>query len=100
MATTSLHWNALKVFCLRRWAEPDKHQHFWASAYLTLAGLWLYPPEVAYAGVICVGLVKEIWDHFLGSGFCHHDILANLLGIGFVAILCEIFATIGRSVAA
>lgn len=100
MATTAIHWTALKGFCIRRWAEPDKRQHFWVSAHLTLAGLWLYPPEVAYGGIFLVGLLKEIWDHFLGSGFCRLDILANGLGIGFVAILCEIFAAIARSVAA
>lgn len=86
MTSPAHAWDRLKRSCRQRWQEPDKHQHFWASALLTLAALWLYPPAIAYSAVWLVGLAKEVWDHFYGSGFCRIDMLANGLGIASAAL--------------
>ncbi len=79
-------WVKLARRVRQRWREPDKQQHFWASALLSLAALWLYPPIVAFVAVGLVGLAKEVWDHFYGSGFCRIDMIANGLGIGCAAL--------------
>lgn len=30
---------------------------------------------------LAVGLLKELWDHYYGSGFCWADLVANKIGI-------------------
>lgn len=61
--------------------QDDKHQHLWYSCFILLILMpvlgWLY----GLIGTIILGLIKEIWDHFRGSGFCWYDLLANLIGI-------------------
>lgn len=62
--------------------QEDKQQHLVISGLIVaflavLFGLW--------AGVVVaggVGLAKEIWDHYYGSGFSVGDLFADALGIG------------------
>lgn len=61
--------------------EYDKRQHFAYSFVIMLAvGLWLNVWPSVFC-VLLIGLAKEVWDHFWGSGFCWIDMIANLLGI-------------------
>ncbi len=64
-----------------RLREEDKRKHLWWSLALMLACSLLLPFVGAIAAVFALGLVKECWDRYYGSGFCRWDILANTLGI-------------------
>lgn len=67
---------------LRRVREHDKQQHFGYSLVILLAlSLALGQPLLALFMTLLIGLAKEVWDHFYGSGFCWVDMLANLVGI-------------------
>ncbi|WP_077530413.1 hypothetical protein [Vreelandella utahensis] len=62
-------------------SERDKHQHFFVSLALAMTfvlGPWGVAP--ALAATLGVGLAKETWDHFWGSGFCWLDMAANAAG--------------------
>lgn len=61
--------------------EYDKRQHFFYSLALVLAAAFLAPFWLAVVSVFVIGLGKECWDHFWGSGFCWIDMVANALGI-------------------
>jgi hypothetical protein len=66
--------------------ETDKQQHFgYSLILLLLAAIWLHTWQ-AVVLVLLVGLLKEIWDHYWGSGFCWIDMAANGLGV-VVALL-------------
>lgn len=61
--------------------EADKRKHVAWSFWLTLAALVFLPGAPALVLVFLVGLAKECWDHFYGSGFCLFDMLGNALGM-------------------
>lgn len=79
---------------LQHYHEEDKRQHFgYSFVLLLLAALWLNLWSAASL-VLLIGLVKEVWDHYWGSGFCWIDMAANVLGI-LVALPCVwLFAAI------
>ena len=60
--------------------EEDKRKHIVWSFWLILVALLFLPVAEAFIAVFMIGLAKECWDHFYGSGFCLFDILGNLLG--------------------
>ena len=60
--------------------EEDKRKHIVWSFWLVLVALLFLPVAEAFIAVLMIGLAKECWDHFYGSGFCLFDILGNLLG--------------------
>jgi len=66
--------------------QQDKQQHYAVCLLLTLVSL-------PYLGLIAstlltftVGLTKEIWDEYYGTGFCWYDMLANFMG--WLSALC------------
>ena len=61
--------------------EYDKRQHFCYSLAILLLLLFLLSWPVALISTVIIGLLKEIWDHYWGSGFCWYDMAANGLGI-------------------
>ncbi|ARU54998.1 multipass membrane protein [Oleiphilus messinensis] len=65
--------------------EEDKQKHFWYSFWIVVLML----PFTSLFGAVLtsffVGVGKEIWDHFYGSGFCWYDMLANAVGITLAA---------------
>jgi len=61
--------------------QDDKHQHLWYSCVILLILIPILGWHYSLIGTIILGLAKEIWDHFCGSGFCWYDMLANVLGI-------------------
>lgn len=74
---------------LRLCGEYDKRQHFGVSLLLFGAScallmlrypLWLSLVTAALV-TLMIGLGKEVWDHFYGSGFCWFDMVANLAGV-------------------
>jgi uncharacterized protein YfiM (DUF2279 family) len=74
----------LVPFChavIKHTQEHDKRQHFGYSLALLLLGALLLPLWSAIVLVVVVGLAKECWDHYWGSGFCWLDMLANMVGI-------------------
>ena len=66
---------------LRHYHEEDKRQHFTYSFVLLLMSAFWLNLWAAVSVVLLIGLVKEVWDHFWGSGFCWLDMAANVLGI-------------------
>lgn len=60
--------------------EKDKRQHFFYSCCLLWGALLFVNVLQAFLIVLFIGLIKEIWDHFYGQGFCWKDMGANLLG--------------------
>lgn len=64
-----------------RWAEPDKQLHVRWSFWLTLAAHLFWPLHWAVLMVVLIGLAKEGWDHYYGSGLCFADLLSNFIGI-------------------
>jgi hypothetical protein len=68
-----------------RMREEDKRKHVAWSFWLILAALVFMPAAQAFVLVFLIGLAKEFWDHFYGSGFCLFDMLGNALGI-FLAL--------------
>ena len=60
--------------------QRDKQKHFKVCLGL---GLVLLPAMGLLNSIILIsliGLTKEAFDHFFGSGFCWYDIQANLAG--------------------
>lgn len=68
--------------------EEDKIKHMVWSFYLTLMALALLSPVLAFGTVFLLGLVKEWWDKFYGSGFCFYDMTGNLIG-SLAGLLCD-----------
>jgi len=60
--------------------EKDKRQHFFYSCLLLWGTLIFFDISHAFLIVLLIGLIKEIWDHFYGQGFCWKDMGANVLG--------------------
>jgi len=71
--------------------QDDKHQHVWYSCIILLILMPMLGWYYALISTIILGLLKEIWDHFWGSGFCWYDMLANALGI-FLGLMLFSFA--------
>lgn len=67
--------------------EDDKRKHIAWSFWLTLLALYFMPALQAFILVFLIGLAKECWDHFYGSGFCLFDMTGNLLGSSFALLL-------------
>jgi len=60
--------------------EEDKIKHMVWSFWLTWGALLLLAPVLALSAVFLLGLAKECWDKFYGSGFCFYDMTGNLVG--------------------
>ena len=60
--------------------EEDKRKHAQWSFWLTLLAVLVMTPWEAFVVVFLIGLAKEVWDRFYGSGFCFYDMIGNLVG--------------------
>ena len=60
--------------------EEDKIKHMVWSFCLTLMALAVLSPVLAFGVVFLLGLAKEWWDKYYGSGFCFYDMTGNLIG--------------------
>jgi len=80
----------LGFFChalIKHSQEYDKRQHFFYSLALMLVATLVLQIWGAALVVVLIGLAKECWDHYWGSGFCWLDMLANTMGIAAGSIL-------------
>jgi len=67
--------------------QRDKQKHFKVCLGL---GLVLLPAMGLLNSIILIsliGLTKEAFDHFYGSGFCWHDLQANMAGLLFAILI-------------
>ena len=76
---------------LAKMREEDKRKHIAWSFWLILLALAFMPIAKAFFLVFLIGLAKECWDHFYGSGFCLYDMMGNLLGIFLGLALAFVF---------
>jgi len=65
----------------KKMTEPDKILHIQYSAGILLTSYIILPMMYAIIFTFLIGLLKECWDHYYGSGFCFYDMLANMIGI-------------------
>jgi len=63
-------------------AQHDKQQHVVCSFVIYLFACALAPASVALALTLFIGLMKEVWDKYYGTGFCYYDLLSNCIGVG------------------
>lgn len=63
-------------------SQPDKQQHVACSFVIYLVACAVTPVAVALALTLLVGLAKEVWDKYYGTGFCYYDLLSNCIGVG------------------
>ena len=66
---------------MEKMQEYDKKQHFCYSFVILLSTLLFFSWETGIILTAVIGLIKEIWDHYYGSGFCWYDMAANGLGM-------------------
>lgn len=71
--------------------EEDKIKHIVWSFWLTAGALVFLSAPVSLILVFLIGFIKEIWDHYYGSGFCFYDLFGNMIGslaafIGYVVL--------------
>jgi len=75
---------------LFRLNKTDKHQHIMASFMIMLTCLFFLTVMPSLVLTFAIGVAKEIWDKYYGSGFCWYDMLANSLGIILAIVLYQI----------
>jgi len=67
--------------------QRDKQQHFEMCLGLGL----LFLPVIGLLNSVIlislIGLIKEVWDHFYGSGFCWYDMQANFAGLTLAVLI-------------
>lgn len=63
-------------------AQRDKQQHVICSFVIYLIAGVFVSVGSALALTLFVGLLKEIWDEYFGTGFCYFDLLSNCIGVG------------------
>ena len=64
--------------------ETDKQQHLVVS--LVIASVFIAITDSIFFGLltaIYIGTLKELWDHYAGTGFCWWDMTFNFIGIFF-----------------
>ncbi len=62
------------------------------SFWLTMTALLLWSPLIAFTVVFLLGVGKECWDEWYGSGFCMFDLAGNCLG-SFIALGCGLLTS-------
>lgn len=67
--------------------EKDKANHFVYGSVMTLVTI-VIGIGLLYSFIVClaIALLKEVWDHYYGSGFDLMDIIWTILGCGVVII--------------
>ncbi|MFT5578411.1 MAG: hypothetical protein ACI9WS_001165 [Paraglaciecola psychrophila] len=61
--------------------EEDKRKHSIYSFFILVMLSAVFGLTVSVVLTALIGLGKEIWDHYYGSGFCWRDMAANGIGI-------------------
>lgn len=71
--------------------QEDKQKHFIVSLLLVLFFSFFLNIWSSVIVSTMIGLLKEVWDEFFGSGFCVKDLVANGLGIAVGIFIVFIF---------
>lgn len=66
--------------------EEDKVKHIAWSFWITAFAMIFLSAQASVLLAFLIGIAKEVWDHFFGSGFCWFDMLGNVVGIVFALI--------------
>jgi hypothetical protein len=69
--------------------EEDKLKHLFYSFWIFAIALLFFSELNAFLLTFAIGVVKEIWDEYFGSGFCYFDMAANCVGIFTAFFLCH-----------
>lgn len=85
------------LFGVGRLREEDKKKHFWLSFALVPAIYLLTNLAYATVVVLLLGLLKELYDHRFGTGFCWYDISANGMGVSAGVAFCWSLAQMGHT---
>jgi len=56
----------------------------------------IIPIALAIFAVLVIGLCKEFWDKYYGTGFGWYDIQANLIGV-YLGLIVKILLTVSIS---
>lgn len=67
--------------------QEDKLYHIVAEFLITIAIGLFTNFLIGIVVALFIGILKEIYDHYFGSGFSWGDIIADLVGIG-LGVLC------------
>ena len=60
--------------------QDDKQKHIYICFLLAIATLPYLGVWFSALLTLSIGLSKECWDKYYGSGFCWYDMLANAAG--------------------
>jgi VanZ family protein len=74
-----------------RLTQTDKYQHILVSFVIMLTCFIFLSITLSLVLTLIVGIAKEVWDKYFGSGFCWYDMLANCIGIALASILYNFF---------
>ena len=67
--------------------QRDKQKHFKVCLGLGLVLLQAMGLLNSIILISLIGLTKEAFDHFYGSGFCWYDLQANMAGLLFAILI-------------
>lgn len=67
--------------------QEDKAQHIICGFMAVVALTQLLGLVVASLLVLLLGLLKELWDLAIGTGFSWYDIVANLAGVALALMV-------------
>lgn len=84
------------LFLIYKLKEEDKRKHLIWSFWIAVLSLVFFGYLISFSIAFLIGVVKEIWDHYYGSGFCFYDMTANCVGI-FMAFFLNYFFMLGFS---
>lgn len=86
-STLKVQLGRLRSAVVARTQQEDKRLHAGWSFWLTLAAGTLLSLSWSAMIVLGIGVAKECWDHFKGTGFCVVDLAANAVGIAAAALI-------------
>jgi hypothetical protein len=73
-----------------RLTQTDKYQHIFVSFIIMLVCIFFFSITLSFVLTVIVGIAKEVWDKYYGSGFCWYDMTANMLGIALAFLAYKI----------
>jgi hypothetical protein len=86
----------MMMMVFSKFREEDKIKHLRWSFWITAVALLFFTDLHSLLIAFAIGVIKEVWDHYYGSGFCLYDISANCLGI-FLAFLMNYIIIFGMA---
>ena len=79
------------INCVVHWLhQKDKQQHIVVSFGIMESNLIFLGLAQSVFLTFAIGIGKEVWDEYYGTGFCWYDIIGKTLGILMAIVLHEI----------